>query len=551
MPSSNNPCINLLNYFFTNFFRYIPLKKILISDKLAEAGINYLNEQSGIQVHIETGLNEDQLCNIIGDFDALLIRSDTQVTPKVLQAAKNLKLIGRAGIGVDNVDIPVATELGIIVMNTPDANATTTAELAVAHMMSLSRHLPTADRSVRAGKWERSKLMGTEIAHKTLAILGFGTIGRIVSQRGLGLKMQVIAYDPFVAPEIFEDLGVESVSLDELVRRADYLTLHCPLIEKTRNIIGRTQLEMMKKGTMIINCARGGLIDEVALYDALKDDQIAGAALDVYENEPPANSPLLTLDNIVFTPHLGASTSEAQVAVSVEIARQAVTFLKTGEAVNALNLPRVSAEELKKSHEFMTLANILGKVLVGLATKPIEKIEVALIGKAAELEARPVSVATLIGVLSGQFSTPVNRVNAENIAKRQGIVLVETKTEETQDYLSLINVIGHCTDRTITLSGTLLGGCHPRLVSIDQYEIEVVPEGTLLVTQHDDKPGVISAISSVLGNANINISRMQVGIADEQQRAMAAISVSDPLTDDLLQQLCHIPAVHKAIQINL
>jgi D-3-phosphoglycerate dehydrogenase len=529
----------------------IPLKKILISDKLAEAGINYLHDQPGIQIHIETGLNEDQLCSLIGDYDALLIRSDTQVTKKVLQAAKNLKLIGRAGIGVDNVDIPTATELGIIVMNTPDANATTTAELAIAHMMSLSRHLPTADRSVRAGKWERSKLMGSEIAHKTLAILGFGTIGRIAAQRGFGLNMQVIAYDPFVAPEIFADLGVEPVSLDELVARADYLTLHCPLIEKTRNIVGAAQLAKMKKEAMVINCARGGLIDETALYDALKNGRIAGAALDVYENEPPANSPLLELDNIVFTPHLGASTTEAQVAVSVEIARQAVTFLKTGEAINALNLPRVSAEELKKSHEFMTLANILGKVLVGLATKPLEKIEVALLGRAAEVEARPVSVAALIGVLSGQFSTPVNRVNAENIAKRQGIALVETKTKETQDYLSLIKVTGHCADRTIALAGTLLGGCHPRLVCIDQFDIEVVPEGTLLVTRHDDKPGVISAISSVLGNANINITRMQVSTADMQQKAMAVISVTEPLTEDLLQNLCHIPAVHKAFQINL
>ncbi|MGZ5071335.1 MAG: phosphoglycerate dehydrogenase [Methylobacter sp.] len=527
------------------------MKKILISDKLAEAGINYLHDQPGIQIHIETGLNEDQLCNIIGEFDALLIRSDTQVTKKVLQAAKNLKLIGRAGIGVDNVDIPTATELGVIVMNTPDANATTTAELAIAHMLSLSRRLPAADRSVRAGKWERSKLMGAEIAHKTLAILGFGTIGRIVAQRGLGLKMEVIAYDPFVAPEIFDDLGVESVGLEELMTRADYLTLHCPLIEKTRNIVDSAQLAMMKKHAMIINCARGGLINEVALHEALKSGRIAGAALDVYENEPPAGSPLLELDNVVFTPHLGASTTEAQVAVSVEIARQAVTFLKTGEAVNALNLPRVSAEELKKSHEFMRLANILGKMLVGLATKPIEKIEVALMGRAAEVDARPVSVSALIGVLSEQVSTPVNRVNAENIAKRQGIVLVESKTEETQDYLSLIKVTGQCSDRSITLAGTLLGGCHPRLVCIDQFDVEVVPEGTLLLTRHDDKPGVISAISTVLGNANINITRMQVSTADAEQRAMAVISVSDPLTDDLLKQLCHIPAVHKAIQINL
>jgi D-3-phosphoglycerate dehydrogenase len=527
------------------------MKKILISDKLAEAGINYLHDQSDIQLHIETGLNEEGLCGIIGDYDALLIRSDTKVTKKVLQAGTRLKLIGRAGIGVDNVDLAAATERGVIVMNTPDANATTTAELAIAHMMSLSRHLPAADRSIRSGKWERARLMGSEVAHKTLAIVGFGTIGRIVAQRGLGLKMRVIAHDPFVTPEIFENLGVESMELDELLVQADYLTLHCPLIEKTRGLIGRTQLTMMKKEAMLINCARGGLVDEDALYEALKAGQIAGAALDVYELEPPANSPLLELDNIVFTPHLGASTTEAQVAVSVEIARQAVTFLKTGEAVNALNLPRLSAEELKKSREFMTLANILGKVLVNLATHPLEKIEVALFGRAAEVEARPVSVAALIGVLSEHVSTPVNRVNAEDIARRQGISLIESKTEETQDYLSLIKVTGHYADQGITLAGALLGGRHPRLVSIDQFDLEVVPQGTLLITRHEDRPGVISAISAVLGDANINITRMEVSTADDQQQAMAVISVSEPLTDDLLNQLCGIGAVHKATQINL
>jgi D-3-phosphoglycerate dehydrogenase len=527
------------------------MKKILISDKLSEAGINYLNEQSGIQVHIETGLSEDGLCSIIGDFDALLIRSDTKVTAKVLQAAKRLKLVGRAGIGVDNVDIPAATEMGVIVMNTPDANATTTAELAVAHMMSLSRRLPTADSSVRAGKWERSKLMGAEVAHKTLAILGFGTIGRIVAQRGHGLRMKVIAYDPFVAPEIFADLGVESVSLDELVSRADYLTLHCPLIEKTKNIIGVQQFGMMQKSARIINCARGGLIDESALYDALKNGKIAGAALDVFENEPPAGSPLLELDNIVFTPHLGASTTEAQVAVSVEIARQAVTFLQTGEAINAINLPRLSAEELQKSHDYMNLATILGKVVVGLATKPLEKLEVALFGRAAEVEARPISVAALVGVLGGQFSTPVNRVNAENIAKRQGIALIESKTEETEDYVSLIKVTGHSADGDISASGVLLGGHHPRLICINHFDIEVVPEGTLLITRHDDRPGVISAISAVLGNANINITRMQVGMADDQQQAMAVISVTEPVSEDLLRQLHNVPPVHLVTQINL
>ncbi|MDD2724503.1 MAG: phosphoglycerate dehydrogenase [Methylovulum sp.] len=527
------------------------MKKILISDKLAPAGIQYLNEQTDFAIHIETGLDEAGLCKIIGEYDVLLIRSDTQVTPAVLHAATNLKLIGRAGIGVDNVDIPLATELGIIVMNTPDANATTTAELAVAHLMSLSRHLPTADRSVRAGKWERSKLMGTEVAHKTLAILGFGTIGRIVSQRGLGMQMHVIAFDPFVAPEIFAELGVEPVSLDDLVSRADYLTLHCPLIEKTHNIIGSKQFSMMKKEAMIINCARGGLIDEAALYLALKNGQIAGAALDVYENEPPAGSPLLELDNIVFTPHLGASTSEAQVAVSVEIARQAVMFLKTGEAVNALNLPRLSAEELKKSHEFMNLATILGKMLVGLVPQPLQKIEVATFGRAAEVAVRPISIAALVGVLSGHVSTTVNRVNAENLAKRQGIALVESTSRESHDYISLIKITGFCAGQTLSLSGALLGGRQPRLVCINHFDLEVVPEGTLLVTRHDDKPGVISAISAVLGNANINISRMQVSTADDNQEAMAVISISEALTEALLQQISGLPPVHNITQITL
>ncbi|MDQ7091610.1 MAG: phosphoglycerate dehydrogenase [Methylococcales bacterium] len=527
------------------------MKKILISDKLADAGINFLNEQDGIQIHIETGLNETQLCEIIGDYDALLIRSGSQVTKKVLKAATNLKVIGRAGIGVDNVDVPAATEQGIIVMNTPDANATTTAELALAHLFSLSRLLPRADSSVRSGKWEKAKFMGSEVSHKTLAILGFGTIGRIVAQRGVGLKMRVIAYDPFVAPDVFEQMGAESVSLDELIAQADYLTLHCPMIEKTRGIIGEKEFKAMKKSAMLINCARGGLVDEAALYNALKDNDIAAAALDVYEQEPPKESPLFELDNITFTPHLGASTREAQVAVSVEIARQAVTFLKTGEAINALNLPRLSAEELKKSRQFMNLANMLGKVLVNLANKPIERLEVAVFGKASELEIRPISVEALVGMFTGQLSTPVNRVNAENIAKRQGVSLVETKSDVAEGYLSLIKMVGHYGDESISLEGTLLGDCHPRLVRINQFEVEVVPEGILLVTRHDDKPGVIAAISNVLGTANINISRMEVSTGNESEQAMAIISVSTPLNDDLFAGLHAIPAVHSATQICL
>lgn len=527
------------------------MKKILISDKLAKDGIDYLKAQNDIEIHFETGLSEEALCGIISDFDALLIRSDTQVTPKLLQAAKKLKLIGRAGIGVDNVDIPAATEMGVIVMNTPDANATTTAELTIAHLMSLSRHLPAADQSVRAGKWERSIYTGSEVAQKTIGIVGFGTIGRLVASRTAVLKMNVIAFDPFVSPDIYKDLGVESVSLEDLIARSDYITLHCPLIDKTRNIIGAAQFEKMKSNAMLINCARGGLIDEAALYDSLKNKKIAGAALDVFEIEPPIGSPLLALDNIVFTPHLGASTSEAQLAVSVEIAKQAVTFLRTGEAINALNLPRVSAEELKKSSDFVNLATQLGKVLAGLSSVPLTKLEVGLFGKAADVSPRPVSIAALVGVLSGQFSTPVNRVNAENIAKRQGLALTESVSKETQDYVSLITLTGYSAEKTTTVSGVLLGGRQPRLVSINTLNIEVIPEGTLLITSHDDKPGVISAISAILGHAGINISRMQVSAADSQDKAMAVISISESLNANLLSQVADLEAVHEVTQIVL
>ncbi|MEE9339914.1 MAG: phosphoglycerate dehydrogenase [Methylococcaceae bacterium] len=528
------------------------MKKILVSDKLADDGINFLNEQTDIQVHIQVGMNEDELCEIVGDFDALLIRSDTKVTQRVLQAATNLKVVGRAGIGVDNVDIPAATEQGVIVMNTPDANATTTAELAIAHMFSLSRNLPEASVSVRAGKWERAKLVGAEINHKTFAILGFGTIGRLAAKRAVGLGMRVIAYDPFVTPEIFEECGAQSVDLETLVKEADYLTLHCPMIEKTRSIIGAEQLKAMKKTAMLINCARGGLVDEAALYDALKNGEIAKAALDVYEQEPPKDSPLFELDNISFTPHLGASTREAQVAVSVEIARQAVTYLKTGEAINALNLStKISAEELKKSRPFMMLANVMGKMLVDLAGEPIKTLEVSLFGKAGEAEVRPVSVEALVGILAGQMSTPVNSVNAENIAKKQGIALVESKTEETEGYVSLVKLVGVCANKTVSVVGTLLGDRHPRVVNVNQFEIEVVPEGTMLVTEHNDKPGVISAISSILGESNINISRMQVGVPDSNDKAMAVISVSSPLPDEILEKVRDLSFVNCAIQINL
>ncbi len=526
--------------------------KILISDKLSEIGINFLNEQPDIQVHIQTNVTEDQLCEIIGEYDALLIRSGTKVTSKVIQSADRLKVIGRAGIGVDNIDCAAATERGIIVMNTPDSNATTTAELAVAHMMSLSRHLPTADASVRQGKWERSKLMGSELAHKTLAILGFGTIGRIVADRARGLKMNVIAYDPFVTDKVFEELLIKPVDLDDLFKEADYLTLHCPSNERTRNIVDAEKLALMKNEARIINCARGGLINEQALYKALSENSIAGAALDVFEQEPPADSPLLTLPNVVFTPHLGASTEEAQEAVSVEIARQAVTYFRTGEAINALNLPRLSADALKKLKPFLLLSNKLGQVLGQLAPNAIDRLEVKVLGRVAELEIHPISVEVLVGLLNGELSIPVNRVNVNDLAKRQGISVTESKSEEPLNYLSLISVVGHSGDQSVQVEGTLLGDCHPRLTGIDDFEVEIVPEGNLLITHHKDQPGVIASLGTVLGTGQINISRMQVALCEkDSEQAIAVMTISSPLDADLMDEIRNIPAVNNAEQITL
>ena len=337
--------------------------KIFIADEIAAEGVAYLKEHTDYHIDFSPKLPQEQICEHIQDADAVIVRSATSIRGKVLKAARNLKVIGRAGTGIDNIDVNTATERGIVVVNTPDANATTTAELAIAHMLSLCRHLPAADCSVRQGKWERSKFNGTEIAGKTLAIIGFGTIGRIVANRALGLKMNVIAYDPFVTESVFTDAGVEAMNFDALLPIADIITLHCPLIDKTRDLINAETISRMKPGARLINCARGGLVNESALYEALQSGHLAGAALDVFANEPPQNSPLFELDNIVFTPHLGASTEEAQTAVGIGIAKQVAAFLKDGEAINAVNLPRIPASEVARLKPWLELAHKMGHLL--------------------------------------------------------------------------------------------------------------------------------------------------------------------------------------------
>jgi D-3-phosphoglycerate dehydrogenase / 2-oxoglutarate reductase len=404
-------------------------KRILIADKIAKAGIDYLKNQPDFIVDIEHGLDEAGLCAKIPGYDAILVRSAVKITEKVIDAADRLKVIGRAGIGVDNIDVDKATEKGIVVMNTPDANATTTAELTFAHILSLSRSLPAADISVRSGKWERSKFMGAELANKTLGIIGYGNIGRIVVARAKAFKMKIVAYDPFVTEEAFEKEGVTASDVDGLVKKADYITLHCPVNDKTRGIINADRIQMMKPSARIINVARGGLIDEQALFEALKAGSIAGAALDVFETEPPGESPLLGLDNTVFTPHLGASTDEAQTAAGTELATQIAIYLQSGEPINALNLPPVSSEELVKLQPYIILANRLGRLLGHMVDEPITQLDVILSGEASQRDMRSISVESLVGVLSSRMSAPVNSVNAVSTALKNGTKLMESSCQ--------------------------------------------------------------------------------------------------------------------------
>lgn len=525
--------------------------KIFVADRIAEEGIDYLEQQTGVDVDFSPDLDATGVSEHIHDCDAVIIRSATTLSSTILDKAAMLRVIGRAGIGVDNIDIEAATERGVVVLNTPDANATTTAELAIAHMLSLARHLPFANQSVRSKKWERQQFIGAELANKTLGIIGFGTIGRIVAQLARGLGMRVIAHDPYVTDEVFAELGVQHDELDDLLQRADIVTLHCPLVDNTRHLLNRETLQQMKPGSRLINCARGGLVDEAALYDALESGHIAGAALDVFETEPPLNSPLLELDNIVFTPHLGASTEEAQTAVGVEIAKQIMTFLKTGEAINAVNMPRIPADVRSRLRPWQKLAHDLGRILALMSSAAIDHLEVSLQGEVVDIDCRPVAIEALVGLLGEYLSVPVNQVNATHLAKRQGLEWTESRSSETRGYLSVVSLTVHSGKEAITLAGTLFDERHPRLIGINAYRIEAPLSGNLVFTRHADQPGVIGAIGSVLGGAGINISHMEVGNAEGSDVAVAVIGISSLLDEQTLHSIRSVPSINKVLQVTL
>ena len=525
--------------------------KVFVADKLAPEGIAALAQHPELEIDFSPGLDVAEAISHARDADAIIVRSATKIRGDLLDAARNLKVIGRAGIGVDNIDLDETTERGIAVLNTPDANATTTAELAIAHMFSLSRNLTAADQSVRAGKWEPSVFLGTELAGKTVGVVGFGTIGRLLAERCRGLKMRVVAFDPYVTDESFVEHGVEKMAIDELISTSDYVSLHCPVTDGTRGLMSRGRLLAMKPGARLVNCARGGLIDEAALAEVIASGHLAGAALDVFENEPPGESPLFGQTNIHFTPHLGAATHEAQTAVGVEIAHQIAAFLVRGEAINSVNLPSIAPDKLAQLSPYMDLARKLGKLLCRMAEGAYTQVEVGLYGEAAKLETRPIASAAMVGLLCEHLSVPVNQVNAMHLARRQGIHAAEVSSADSRDYVSLIRITASGAEQQICLEGAIFDGRRPRLVRVNKYQIESPLEGHLLFTRHADQPGVIGALGEILGRKNINISRMQVGVAnDNDSEAIAVLEVSDPLDAGTLQMITQINAVSKALQVD-
>ncbi|MDF1750592.1 MAG: phosphoglycerate dehydrogenase [Alphaproteobacteria bacterium] len=518
------------------------MPRVLISDKLSDRAVDIFR-QRGIEVDFEPGLSAEDLLARIGNYDGLAIRSATKVTEAVLAAGNgHLKVVGRAGIGVDNVDLAAATRFGTVVMNTPFGNSITTAEHAISMMMALARQIPAADASTRAGKWEKSKFMGVELFGKTLGLIGAGNIGAIVADRAQGLKMKVVAFDPFLSPERARDLGVEKVDLDTLLSRADFITVHTPLTDGTRNLINATALEQCKTGVRIINCARGGIVDEIALKDGLESGKVAGAALDVFVEEPARDNPLFALDNVVATPHLGAATEEAQENVALQVAEQMSDYLLTGAVTNALNMPSISAEDAPRLQPYMALACQLGAFAGQVTESAIKSVTIEFEGHVAKLNVKPLVQAALAEVMK-PFSDAVNMVNAPVFARERGIDVSEVIHDRPGDYQTLIRLTLTTERFTRSVSGTLFGGKLPRVVNIKGIVIEAELTPNMLYITNHDKPGLIGGIGSILGDAGVNIATFHLGRADQGGDAIALISIDEPLPPALLAKLQALPQI--------
>ncbi|MFP4255285.1 MAG: phosphoglycerate dehydrogenase [Desulfobacterales bacterium] len=506
--------------------------KVLISDNLGEAGIRIL-ENAGFEVDVKTGLSPEELKSVIPPYHALVIRSSTQVTAELLDAGENLKVVGRAGIGLDNVDTAAATRKGVVVMNTPGGNVVTTAEHTLALMLSLTRNIPRGTASLKAGRWEKKKLMGREIFDKTLGVIGFGKIGSVVADRARGLKMRVMVYDPVVQPDNIEKQGFECVDLEKLYAEADYVTVHVPKNKNTASMIDKEAISRMKDGVMIINCARGGIVDEDALYEGLVSGKVAGAALDVFSQEPPpADLGLLGLENVVVTPHLGASTFEAQTNVAVTVANQIIEYLKNNNVVNAVNVPSISGRALEQLSPFIELSEKMGQLQAQLVTGQLKEIEVQYNGDFFGYDMNPVTSAFIKGLLAYRLGEEVNAVNAYYLAKEWGIKISESSKAEPTEFLHLITTKITGTEKISTVAGTVFGKSDARIVKLDDFRIEIIPQGHLALIQNRDEPGAIGSIGMTLGEHNINISRMQVGQEVDGEHNIILLRTDTPIPEE-------------------
>jgi D-3-phosphoglycerate dehydrogenase / 2-oxoglutarate reductase len=526
--------------------------KVLISDPLSEQGLERLRAYADLDIDLRPKLPVEELIRIIPNYHGLIIRSGTKVTQPVIAAATNLRVIGRAGIGVDNVDVEAATKQGIVVMNTPGGNNVTTAEHTISLMLAVARNIPQANLSLRAGRWEREKFTGSEICNKVLGLIGLGNIGAIVADRALGLKMRVLAFDPFVSPETAAKLGVEIASLDEIYANADFITVHTPLTKETRGLIGTEAFAKMKKGVRIINCARGGIVDETALAEAIKSKKVAGAALDVFVDEPPPNDhPLLKLDQVVATPHLGAATDEAQINVAIAIADQVGNFLSNGVIQNAVNFPALTAKQLAILQPYLTIGEKLGSFLAQIDPNAPQEVQIEYSGDIVEYDVAAATAAVLRGILSPVLESPVNYVNAPFIARERGVRVLESRSNQPSDFLNSV-IVKLTTDAgTNTVEGAVFSNKAVRLVRLNAFHLEAVPEGYILVIHNNDVPGVVGAMGTLLGKHNINIASLELGREKTGGKAIALIHVDGQIPAAVLTELQALEPILSAQQIRL
>jgi len=525
--------------------------RVLVADDLSPEAVQILRK-AGLEVDVKVGLKPDELEAVIGAYDGLAVRSATKVTAKVLEKAGRLKVVGRAGVGVDNVDLDAATRRGVVVMNTPGGSSTTVAELALAMVLSLSRHVAAATASVKSGKWEKKKFQGHELAGKTLGVVGIGNIGSVLVDRARALKMRAIAYDPFISAEAAAKLGVALVELDDLWREADVISLHVPLTDKTRNLVNAAVLARVKKGAILVNCARGGIVDEKALAEALAAGHLGGAAMDVFEKEPPpADHPLFKFENFVCTPHIGASTEEAQSAVAVAIAEQLAAYLKEGVVRNAVNVLGLAPEVMEKLSPYLPLVEKLGALAAQVAPAGPNEVTVEVAGELAAHPSRPLANRALVGLLRRFVETPVNDVNAPGLARERGLAVQEVRSAEPLDYASLVTVRVRGPGGEALVAGTVYGKHEARIVRLDGFRLEAVPEGHAILCENDDAPGVVGNLGTSLGTAGVNIARISLSRLEDRSRAFAFLSVDSAPSPEVLDKLRKLPHVRVVRAIEL